>query len=359
MSEHSSIMGGSTAERRIMCPGSAIAEAGRPDTKSQAAEDGTRKHGLIERVMRGVLPPEAVPPEDFDDVDAARRMFFELCAAKGLQVMPVRFEQRVALDVPGVFGTIDVLGLGDNVGLICDWKFGYAPVDAAHNIQLGTYAAGAISQFPELTKDINRWVFAIVQPTQGLSTWETDNAWIEHLRERIREAADKIRAGIDERRSGSWCKYCKGAIDCPELRSDLVKIGKQPINPISYAEALAAAERAEAFAKNVRGVVEAALLRGEQVLGYKVVEKVGRRVWSIPGPSLIDAVPEVATVDVLSPAALEKKLGKAEFKARAEQYVTKQSSGLTIAPDSDKRPAVDLAAPLCDVLGLGPGDRIL
>lgn len=344
-----------------MCPGSAIAEEGKPDTVSQAAEDGTRKHELIERVLDGRLELDIVPAEDRDDVTAAFDMFGDLVRIPTFADNPptLKLEQRVALDVPGVFGTIDVLGVAGRVGLVCDWKFGHREVRADHNIQLGTYAAGAISTFPELFEGVDRWVFAIVQPAHGLSVWETDNAWIEHLRERIREAADKIRARIDERQAGAWCQYCKGSLDCREIRDPLVKIGKQAVGAISYAEALSLAEKAEAFVKNIYREVEAAMMRGEKVLGYKVVEKRPTRKWTLSNEELIDAVPEVATVDVLSPAQLEKKLSKAEFKARAEQYVTKQSSGLTIAPDSDKRPAVDLGAPLGEVLGLDPGDQIL
>lgn len=350
MSEHSSIMGGSNAERRIMCPGSAIAEAGRPDTTSQAAEDGTRKHKLIERAMHNEIGVDDIDPEDREDIIEAARLFELFRDLTGLKFDSVYYEERVALDIPGVFGTIDVLARAGDVGVVLDWKFGHREVKAAHNIQLGTYAAGAISQLPAEFGPLKRWVFAIVQPAHGLSYWETDSLWIEHLREREREAANLIHAGEDIRRSGSWCDYCKGAIDCPELRSNLVQIGrfdKQPIPAVSYAEALALADKAEAFVKQVRAEANAAALeRGETILGYKVVEKVARRKWSVSDKELLDALPEVATTVPLSPAQAEKKLGKAAYAERAAPLVMKESSGLVLVKDEDRRPAVDVSKQL-------------
>jgi hypothetical protein len=107
----------------------------------------------------------------------------------------------------------------------------------------------------------------------------------------------------------------------------------------------------------VQQYAEGVMLSGVQIPGFKVVEKIGRRKW-------VSADEDVASyaelmfgleADVVRPRKLatltevEKQLKAAG--ATKEQlddfmlkFTLKESSGRTIAPASDRRPAVDAIA---------------
>lgn len=363
---HSTILGGSIAERRIMCPGSAVAEAGKPDHTSEAARAGTLRHEVIAARFLGTEPP----PHDDEarsDVDDALEAFDALVDEHFSELGDyLLVEQKVALPsvAEGVFGTVDLITAGkakdgSPLGMVLDWKFGHRRVSARHNLQLSTYAVGVEDTLPHVLEGCERVLFAIVQPSHGYDVWETDRHWIGHVRGVLRDTVAKIAAGTDERNPGDWCRYCKGASECPKARGLLVQADEFPLaSPVAYHEALALADKMEAFISNVRAAAMDAAMRGEQILGHKLVQKVARRKWRDEA-AVLDALPEAAARGVLSPAQLEKALGKRSFAERAAHLVVQESSGLTLVADTDRRPAVEIRRSLAETLGLDPNDRIL
>ena len=108
--------------------------------------------------------------------------------------------------------------------------------------------------------------------------------------------------------------------------------------------------------RTVQEYVEGLLLSGASVPGWKVVEKIGRAKWvsdeeKIAGTlSLFYDIPE----DLVRPRRLTTigdvtKLLKAAGATKPEidtflmDNTIKESSGLTVAPESDRRPAVNAA----------------
>jgi hypothetical protein len=93
------------------------------------------------------------------------------------------------------------------------------------------------------------------------------------------------------------------------------------------------------------------LEQGDDVPGWKMVEKRGYRKW-IEDDTVVEAAlltagmkdDDLHTVKLVSPAQAEKALGKKNYEEVAH-LAASVSEGLTIAPAEDKRPAQKLNDP--------------
>jgi pyridoxal biosynthesis lyase PdxS len=73
------------------------------------------------------------------------------------------------------------------------------------------------------------------------------------------------------------------------------------------------------------------------------------RQWAVPPERLQGlGVDVMAPPEVMSPAQLEKAIGKATFAATFAPMVESISSGLTLVPDSDKRTGTEPGAHTAD-----------
>ena len=148
VSEHSNVMGGSTAAQRRNCPGSFSLEAEMPKgPESEFAKRGSMLHACMELLI--TADPENIEAAEplmqeligqdmgFGDefqvtqelVDTKLRpalaAWFEIVAEYGIDDWFI--EQRVSLEavVPGAFGTADILAKDTSNRLhSLDWKFG-------------------------------------------------------------------------------------------------------------------------------------------------------------------------------------------------------------------------------------------
>ena len=107
----------------------------------------------------------------------------------------------------------------------------------------------------------------------------------------------------------------------------------------------------------VQEYVEALVLAGQPVAGWKAVEKIGRAKWVSADEEVADYADMVFGIDVeqirprkLTTITEAEKLLKAAGATKAQiddfklRFTLKESSGLTIAPTSDRRPAVNAIA---------------
>ena len=101
----------------------------------------------------------------------------------------------------------------------------------------------------------------------------------------------------------------------------------------------------EQWAKSVREYVYAALARGEDVAGWKLVSKRANRKWvdeDTVRAAMLALGYEQEDVDaptkLKSPAQMEKMTKLVRGKVPEELW-DKKSSGYTLAPDNDPRPA--------------------
>jgi hypothetical protein len=246
--------------------------------------------------------------------------------------------------LPGVFGSTDLVGRIGNRAVVLDWKFGDGVVvDAEENAQLMFYAAAAMR-----TKAL-KWAFdgateiecVIVQPPM-IKRWVTTPERIATF-ERALVRAVKIASQDDAPLAqGEHCRWCAAKPICPQMTGAVDRAIKQQIVNLdvdTLAQHLHTADLLEGWIKDLRALAFGLLEQGATVPGYKLVQKQARRQWvdeanaaKVLGEDFIEPV-------LLSPAQAEKLLKKRKL-ALPDDLVVSVSSGTTLAPVDDPRPAV-------------------
>jgi hypothetical protein len=124
-----------------------------------------------------------------------------------------------------------------------------------------------------------------------------------------------------------------------------LRIQLNSISPEGYSNALIIADRVEEWAKEIRSMAQQALENGIVIPGFKLVPKRPTRQW-VNDEGALEALKEMGLeLDELtetklrSPAQLEKVLKKHKLDL-PKDHVVAVSTGNTIAPESDPRPAV-------------------
>lgn len=394
---HSSIIGGSTAARRIACPASYRQEQRVPidDTPSPYALEGSACHALIERVIRddmacagtsllpfiyaetrgGVDASFTVDREVYNDlVLPAIKMFDtfldEMEEAGGEPA--IRVEERVAFPgVPGAFGTADILARNDVGTLVWDWKFGMQPVSADGNKQLMFYAVAAMHTRPEMfgpegAKGFNApddWpvTLAICQPRANAhipATWQTTVAELKKFRWVVTSAVSRA-TGLEpgDPVEGPHCAFAPCRIVCPlhvQRAHNLAKAieahhggGTEPtkFERLTADEMGLLLELAHGIEPWVKAVLDSGrqmAVEGSEIPGYALVE--GRRSYAWRDEKeayeFLKAQPrlkidEVAPRKVISPAQARKLDLPARAATRLENIIeSKRAAARLVRDDS-------------------------
>ena len=111
-------------------------------------------------------------------------------------------------------------------------------------------------------------------------------------------------------------------------------------------EVLARADDLAAWANNVREYALSAALSGRKIAGWKVVEGRGSRRFTDDAAAaarLEAAGVEAYERKMLGVSAIEKKLGRKDFRNLLGDLVVRQEGKPTLAPEDDKRPEMNLA----------------
>jgi hypothetical protein len=363
--QHSKIVGGSTAKRVINCPGSVALVAEMPPQPSNSyAEEGTLLHDEISNFLgdldyrftcsQDLIEDKLKPALDLlDEIDPDKTMEYEV-------------ETRVGFGdlLPGVFGSTDLMGRIGNKAVILDWKFGAGvPVPAEENEQLMFYAAAAM-RTPEA-----KWVFdgatevelVIIQPPT-IKRWTTTIERIKEFEQTLVRAVKLAQQPDAPLKNGDHCRWCAAKPVCPIMtgavdRAVAIKMDKIDVDKIGAY--LHNADLLEDWIKDLRSLAEEMMKKGKPVPGWKMVPKRATRQWAktddvvhwLDGKGLEPK--DIYSKELLSPAQMEKVLKKRKL-ALPDDLVVAVSSGTTIAPESDPRPAVvqlgDLRAALSKIM---------
>ena len=354
--QHSKIVGGSTAKRVINCPGSvALVQKMPPQVESKYATEGTMLHACMEDLLadggemgdviaKNKLTDEQADKLQFcidalDQIDPDMKMIFN-------QEVEVSFDGVKGLE--GVFGNVDLIGrLGDRV-IILDWKFGDGVMVEAEENPQGLFYAAAAMQTPS-----TKWAFhgakeieiVIVQPfnvRRWVTTFQRLNEFIAELQQAVKQAK-KPDAPLA---IGDWCRWCTGKPICPQMtgaidRTVHLKLEELPAEKLGAA--LDLADKLESFIADARKLAQERLEKNMPVPGYKLVAKRATRQWLDEGRAITwledHGVMPHKEPEVISPAVAEKALKKSKL-ALPDDLVVAVSSGSTLAPESDPRPAV-------------------
>jgi hypothetical protein len=350
--QHSKIVGGSTAKRVINCPGSvALVAEMPPQPSSSYAEEGTLLHDEISNFLgdldyrftcsQELIQDKLKPALDLlDEIDPDKTMEYEV-------------ETRVGFGdlLPGVFGSTDLMGRIGNKAVILDWKFGSGvPVPAEENEQLMFYAAAAM-RTPEA-----QWVFdgatevelVIIQPPT-IKRWTTTIERIKQFEQTLVRAVKLAQQPDAPLKNGDHCRWCAAKPVCPIMtgavdRAVAIKMDKIDVDKIGAY--LHNADLLEDWIKDLRSLAEEMIKKGKPVTGWKMVPKRATRSWVKEEDAKVALLQhlkesEVIETKLVSPAAAEKLL-KAQKLKLPDGLTVAISSGNTIAPESDPRPAVVL-----------------
>lgn len=357
MIAHSKI-GASSMERWMNCPGSVKLSEGMPSQSSSYAEEGTLAHDIAAAILCGEVHKDA-PQEMLDAVQVHVDFVTKLREKDPDSFLSV--EERLDLSHlhPGLFGTADVIIYQPNLKTlhVVDYKHGQGiPVDVVEdgkpNVQLLYYGLGALEQ----TKAACEFVMLhIVQPRCHHPDGPVRSVRLQAV-DMIDFAADLVEyAKLTESenaplKAGDWCRFCPAAVKCPEVQSRALAISKQEFSPaLSYdpkklSETLQWIDVVEAFIKNVRAFAYAEAERGRTPPGFKLVEKRANRKWV--DEAVVSEIAKTLDQDLFdhslkSVAQVEKVLGKEALKSILGDFIVQESSGLTLVPETDKRPAAE------------------
>jgi hypothetical protein len=361
MAQHSTIVGGSTAKRVMNCPGSvALVAKMPPKPSSKYADTGTLLHNVIADVLDGSASPQDFLGAVHADIALDQTLIDTklLPALAALDAIDPNKKMEFATEtvvgfgdlIPGVFGSADFIGRIGDRAIMLDWKFGDGvAVEVEENPQLMFYVAAA------MRTDEAKWAFEgateieciIVQPPQ-VKRWVTTPARIKKFEKDLVAAVKKAQKPDAPLAHGDWCRWCAAKPVCPIMTGavdralqtqieglDVEKIGKY----------LANADLLETWITDLRALAHQTLEQGKAVPGYKLVPKRATRQWvnETDALAVLQAagldVSELTETSVLSPAKTEKVLKKHKL-AMPEGLIVAVSSGSTLAPESDPRPAV-------------------
>lgn len=404
MSDHTtkahSDYGGSVIGRVIACPASvSLCKTVPPRASSAYAEEGTAAHAVAEKLLRAGMwdAQQAIGDKTengftvTEDMAIAIQVYLdvvqeELASSSGA-VMEIeqRFTLPVSTAAPGeVFGANDALVYHPSTGrlVVFDYKHGQGvSVSAEENSQLKFYAAGAALAHADWK--ISEVELVIVQPrardaegqdTPGVKRWAMPATDIIEFVSEIEGAVVRAKALQPEANAGPHCRWCAAVAVCPAKERDVIRgvglafdsvVGIDPtalpkpadmdVKRLSQilkgrAEFTAWLDGAADFAFNL-------LRQGIPVDGFKLVDKMARRKWTVAedevaahlelthGVSRDEVYPrQLVTITEAERLIKARIADKAERRSALDdlslRFTIKDSSGQTIVSDTDRRDAV-------------------
>ena len=377
-----SAVGGSSAKRVIACPGSVNLCAHYPSKSSEWAEEGTALHEAVDLILQGKVEKDTdvigvifngieITQELFDEaIEPALQIFDDL--DKELGGIEFFNETRVVfpdIEMPvfdddgniigthkdGAFGTADIVGTAKDRTVLIDWKMGAGvPVEAEGNEQLLYYAYAAAhteptSKFFDKHKPIELF---IIQPRsregEPFSRWLTNWVQLEAFALELRNAVRRSQEPDPPFNLGPHCRFCSAKTGCPLYTGKVEEAGA--LTPDQIAAELERwlpwADVMINWGQTVKDMAHGALESGAQIPGYKLVNKRAVRRWTDEDKTIKYFARMKLPADeryekkLISPAKAEKALKPLGIAELPKDLVVSESSGTTLAPESDKRPAV-------------------
>lgn len=386
----------SSAYRWVACPGSVLLIESLPeahqDTGSSFAQEGTAAHALLEACLLLGIDASDYLETLLEGIEVDEEMVSGVQVALDtvkavLDAYPdavLHTECRVSLRFlgrPDMFGTADVVIWSPSARVITviDFKYGKGVVvEAKDNLQLGMYGLGAA--FDVSGEDVERVDTWIVQPRAWHADGPVRGDTMNHealpvLGRKLLRAAEATEDPKAPLVAGEHCRFCPASPVCPAKAAHAQSVtmtafdgevldipAPEKLDHETFLRALNAADQIEIWLKAVRAHAQRMLEVGEEIPGWKLVQRRAMRKWKdeylvrewavLTDDDLLGSVYESSLRSV---AQVEKIAKKAGVDLPTELY-EKVSSGVTMAPEHDTRPALPAASPFTALLGDGVTD---
>lgn len=365
--EKHALLSASSSHRWLVCPPSALLCAEQEDKSSDYARQGTEAHTLCEYKLKKLLGMKCTDPtgllslydEEMEECADGYAGYVAEQLAKVTEVCAdpvVLIEQRLDFSkyVNDGFGTGDCVIVADGTVYVIDYKHGLGVlVSAENNPQLMCYALGALELFDGIY-DVDTVSMTIYQPRrENISTFTISKSELIKWAEEVLDPTAKLAyAGKGEFKAGEHCQFCKVKATCRkrmEYNMELAKYDfKMPatLSSDEIAIILSKADELASWAEDVKEFALKQALSGTKYAGFKVVE--GRSNRKYTDETKVAEVVSASGYDpyekkVAGITAMQKLLGKKKFEELLDGFVYKPQGKPTLAPESDKRPAMNTA----------------
>ena len=338
MSDHT-LYSPSSLERRALCPGSARMEAGLQDESSEAADRGSKLHGLVAAMIKGEAVSDIadVPQTDIDACLAIAEVVKGRIVAMNNPLIFIEVRRNMTYH-EGEKGTPDIV-LVEPFGqaYIGDYKFGSLQVTPANrNLQLLAEAISVAAEF-----DCNSVMVELFQPALGEPTNHVYQA--DELRQYEttlkKLVQDCLAPDAPLKPHAKACQFCKARGMCPELKQQAnlpVKVEAQALTVSEIGEWLNKLEIVRIFHSALKARAFSILATGGSIPGWKLKESLKDREWTEDAareiPTLLSALGKAANdayepATLKSPAQIEKIIGKSKAVQEVMKRVTKRETG--------------------------------
>ena len=387
MNAHSSVVGGSSAERVLNCTGSVeLAKTLPPPSGSSFANEGTALH----EAMAAILEADYERDEDiigvtFSNIEITEDLFHEgIVPALDFfddllkEFGDPEFEVECQVDfagIDGAFGTCDIIMRAPDRTIVLDWKFGRGvPVSAVDNAQLKFYAYGGMmtEKTANLFGDDDSWPveLIIVQPRMedGNSRWLTQRKQLKAFARDLRGAVERVGTPKETFNLGKWCRFCPAKAACPLMLGTVDKVLERNLEGLEddLADWLKVTDHVEQWVDAVRAMAHERAEQGHSIPGYKLVAGRTTRHWinteaaekrlrqlGLKKADMYDS-------SFVSPAKAEKALkrvGKKLEKKDYDKHVGSSTSGTSLVPEDNPKPAIALPSQKLKEIGDRLGAR--
>lgn len=363
-------LGASSMERWQNCPGSVallklltLPPSDEPDYR----ELGTAAHEAIAKCNREGLDAWEVIGETHngivvdDDMARAIQVFLDDCRtphgridmeARDRAVLHSYTEFGISSPIHDLFyGTLDYAQVRGTKAKLKDYKHGEGVVvEVEDNPQFLYYAYGLLELHPE----VEEIEISVVQPRgfhpEGpVRRWTVDAEYVcDWANSTLVEAMNRVEYD-DTLTPGEWCRFCPAKLVCPVLTSLFGAATKANPKEIinlsdeSLGRSYALAATARSYLKALEEEVYRRRTLGVDVPQSKLVQKKAERVFK---PEATDIFTVKFGDEAFVPATLKspaqmEKIGVLA-KTMVHEWAYTPVTGLTVAPLTDKRPAVKI-----------------
>ena len=368
------VLSASSAHRWLVCAPSARLEEQFPDTESSHAAEGTLAHEICElKVRQKFIKKQSAATykkklkklQENDlyqkEMDGYTEEYLDYISEivhsfDGPPHVAVEVKVDYGHIAPEGFGTCDCIVIHSDTIHIIDFKYGKGVhVSAGSNPQLKLYALGALKAYG-LLYPVKKVAMHIVQPRiNNNSRVDMIVEDLELWAKTIKPWAEQAFKGEGEfRPSEETCRFCRAKSTCRARAEKNLELAKEEFRKpplLSNDEVGDILIRARDIKQWVADLEEWSLkeiLAGGDVTGWKAVE--GKSVRSFVDIEKAFEIIKASGVDEallyerkpITLTAVEKLLGKTEFKELLADQVVKPAGKPTLAQEADPREAISL-----------------